>query len=74
MGSGYESFRPVERPLIVTVNFGVLDQIGNIWEWVATDAEASVFAWTSAQSEQGLATQVVNEGVYVTGNNALLAT
>ena len=74
MGSGYESFQASGAATDCYSVFGVFDQIGNIWEWVATDAEASVSAWTSAQAERGLATQVVNEGVYVTGNDALLAT
>ena len=59
MGSGYESFQASGAATDCYSVFGVFDQIGNIWEWVATDAEASVSAWTSAQSEQGLATQVV---------------
>ena len=39
-----------------------LDQIGNIWEWVATDAEASVFA-DKCPIRAGLGHQVVNEGM-----------
>ena len=74
LGSGYESFLTSGTATDCKSVFGVFDQIGNIWEWVATDAEASVSAWTSAQADQGLAVQVVNEAIIVSGDDALLAT
>ena len=74
LGSGYESFQASGSAQDCHSVFGVFDQIGNIWEWVATDAQADVTAWTNAQLSQGLAIEVSNEHIFVTGSSEQLVT